>query len=106
MQALINSRLVNTGSGAIFISDSNMQVLGGVFSSNFGTVAGALLVQGQSSVLIDSTSMANNTATAGGALVVRGPLHHCIVCALCHRHNACCQRSPSARMDKFSKASL
>ena len=79
MQALINSRLVNTGSGAIYMSDSNMQVLGGIFSSNFGTVAGALVVQGQSSVLIDSTSIANNTATAGGALVVRGPLQLCVV---------------------------
>ena len=70
VQAIVNSRLINTGSGAVQIADSKMQVVGSTFDSNFGTMAGALSIQGQSSVLIDSTSISNNTATAGGALVV------------------------------------
>lgn len=87
LQAIVNSRLVNAGSGALMIADSNMQVLGSTFDSNSGTVAGALIIQGQSSVLIDSTSISNNTATAGGALVVRftcsSRLHSCSVIDEC-----------------------
>ena len=69
-QAIVNSRLINTGSGALSIDSSNIQILGGIFTNNFGTSAGAISITGSSSVLIDSTEVSNNTATAGGAVVV------------------------------------
>lgn len=70
MQVLLNPRLTNTAYGAISIAYSNMQIVGGMFVNNSNSIAGALDINSDSSVLIDSCSFQQNQATSAGAIRV------------------------------------
>ena len=70
LQTLVNSQIGMVNADAIGISDSVMQVVGSRFQRNSGSTAGGLTISGQSSVLIDSTQLSNNTATSGASLHV------------------------------------
>ena len=87
LQALINTKMIDTQSGSITISDSNMQIVGGLFANNSNSAVGAVLVDKDSSVLIDSTVFQGNAATSGGALNVSASFSKVCIASHCFHHS-------------------